>query len=47
MKQEVTETQLVEEMTNHIDGMDRQGLVNLANHMLGTDFDIESVEWAE
>ena len=44
---EVTETQLVEEMTNHIDGMDRQGLVDLANHMLGTDFDIESVEWAE
>ena len=44
---EVTETQLVEEMTNHIEGMDRQGLVKLANHILGTDFDVESVEWAE
>tara|TARA_B100000029_G_C17390755_1_gene893315 strand:+ start:474 stop:614 length:141 start_codon:yes stop_codon:yes gene_type:complete len=44
---EVTETQLVEEITKHIDTMDRQCLVDLANNILGTDFDIDSIEWAE
>jgi hypothetical protein len=44
---QVTETQLVEDIMQAIDGIDRQGLIDLANILLGTDFVLEDVAWGE
>lgn len=44
---QATEVQVVEQIMQAIDGIDRQGLVDLANTLLGTDFSLEDIEWAQ
>jgi hypothetical protein len=44
---QATETQVVEQIMQAIDGIDREGLVDLANTLLGTDFVLEDIEWAK
>ena len=44
---EVTEGELVQDLLNALDNIDRAAFVKVANLMLGTDYTIETIEWAE
>lgn len=44
---QVTESRLIKEIMEAIENIDRQGLTDLANTLLGTDFSLEDIEWAE
>ena len=43
---EVTEGELVQDLLSALDTMDRPGFVAVANLMLGTNYTIETIEWA-
>ena len=43
---EVTEGELVQDLLNGLDNMDRATFVEVANLMLGTNYTIETIEWA-
>lgn len=44
---QVTESHLIKEIMEAIENIDRQGLTDFANTLLGTDFSLEDIEWAE
>ena len=44
---EVTEGELVQDLLNALDNMDRAKFVEIANLMLDTNYTIETIEWAK